>query len=134
MPAINSRKLRYASAVALTIASLTGATAWAQQRPQAPQASQPAHFSSQDLKNFAKAALDVRRVAEKARASWQAAKTKQDKQAVAQTAQRHEIEAVKAHGITVRKYKAIVMAARTDPKTRAQVMAYIKQYSGQGTE
>lgn len=134
MPAFSPRKLAYASAVALTIASLTGATAWAQQPLQAPQASQPAHFSRQDLKNFAKAAVDVRRVDRQAKASWQAAKTKQDKQAVAQKAQRREIEAVKAHGITVRKYKAIVMAARTDPKTRAQIMAYIKQYSNQGSE
>lgn len=136
MPASSSQKLRHTSAVALTLmlASLFGGTVWAQQAPQPPQAVQAAGFSPHDLKSFAKAAVDVHRVARKAEASWKAAKTKQDKQAVAQSARRREIQAVKAHGMTVRKYKAIAMAARSDPRTRAKIMAYIKQYSNQGTE
>lgn len=133
MPASSPQWPRYAAAVLLTLASLSGGTVWAQQPPQAP-AARPAHFSPHDLKTFAKAAVDVRRVARKAKASWQAAKTKQDKQAVAQTARRREVQAVKAHGMTVRKYEAIVMAARTDAGTRAKIMSYIRQYSSHGTE
>lgn len=134
MLASRSQWHRYTGAVLVTLASLSGGTVWAQQPRQAPQATQPAHFSSHDLKSFAKAAVDVRRVAQKAKASWRAAKTKHDKRAVARAAQRQEVQAIKAHGMTVRKYEAIVMAVRTDAGTRTKVMSYINQYSKQRVE
>lgn len=137
MPASSSQWLRHAGAVALTLASLSGGTVWAQQQqqpPQAPQTPQRAQYSPQDLKTFAKAAIDVQRVARKANMSLQAAKTPQDKQAVAQQARQQQIQAVKARGMTVQKFNEISTAAKTDPQTRSKIMAYIEQYSNQRTE
>lgn len=138
MSASSSKWLRYAGAfaLALTLTSLSAGTVWAQNQPhlQVPQTPQPPHFSPHDLKSFARAAIDVQRVARKYRTSWQAAKTPHDKLAVAQKAQQQEIQAVKANGITVRKYRAIAIAARTDAQTRAKIMAYIQQYSTPGSD
>lgn len=128
MSTSGSKRIRYAAAVVLTVASLSGAAAWQLHHRQVPAATQPAHISNHALKKFAKASIDVRRVARKATASWRAAKSLREMKAVAHKAQLKETQAVRADGLTVRKFKAIAKTASADPRTRAKIMAYIKEY------
>lgn len=134
MSASGSKRLLCAAAVVLTVVSLSGAAVWQLHPRRAPSALQSTHISHHELKKFAKATIDVKRVTRKATVSWRAARSLRDMQAVAYKARQREMQALRAHGMTVRKYKAIAKAARADPRTRAEIMAYIEEYSNRRIE
>lgn len=130
MPRRTFRILNFFGAIALAV-TLSAAVASAQQHSLvSPPTGRAAHFSDQQLQAFAKAALQIRGIAERARASLRAAKTNKAKEAVLSSVQTRQIQALKNNGLTVGQYEAISAAARRDAKMRVKIGNYVKQYLG----
>jgi Domain of unknown function (DUF4168) len=89
----------------------------------------PATASDQQLRAFAKAAIQLQRIAQRTRVSLQAAKTVDARQAVARQLDRQQIQAVMATGLTVSQYNVIASAIRADPRMRMRVDVYLKRYA-----
>ncbi len=129
MPRNTIRTLNRFGALALALA-LPAGMALAQQSAADPPAAQAAQFSDLQLQSFAKAALQVRRIAQNAEASLQGAKTAQARQAVVASAEKEQVQAVKTSGLTVGQYDAISMAARQNPNLRLKIGQYVRQDLG----
>lgn len=130
MPRRTIRTLNRFGVIALALA-LSAGTAWAQQRhsPASPRAARGAHFSDQQLRSFAKSAIQLQRIGQKVLVTLRATKTPDAKQAVARRLEAQQVQAVKAMGLTVRQYNAISRAIRRDPQLRIKVDAYLKHYA-----
>ena len=116
--------------IVLALALSAGLVSAQQRSPAAAPAIKAAHFSDQQLRSFAQAALQVRQIAMKARASLQAAKTPKARKDLINSAETRQIQAVKANGLTVSQYDAISLAARQDAKMRMKIGKYVKQALG----
>lgn len=130
MPRRTIRTLNFFGAIALALALSAGVALAQQHSVVTPPSGQAAHFSDQQLQSFAKAALQIRGIAEKARASLQSAKSSKAKQSVLSSVESRQIQALKSNGLTVRQYEAISAAARKDPKMRLKIGNYVKQDLG----
>lgn len=130
MPRHTIRTLNLFGSIALALALSAGVALAQQQPPAAAPAGRAAHFSDQQLQAFAKAALQIRAIAEKARAALQSAKTNKAKEEVLGSVQTRQIRALKSNGLTVAQYEAISAAAQHDPKMRLQIGKYVKQDLG----
>jgi Domain of unknown function (DUF4168) len=138
-------RARNSVGVIAIVLALSTATTWAgQPRPPAsPPPSQiaqgaasqgpavfiPATASDQQLRAFAKAAIQLQRIAQRTRASLQAAKTVDARQAVARQLDKQQIQAVTATGLTVSRYNVISSAIRADPRMRMRVDVYLERYA-----
>lgn len=133
MPSLTTRTINRLGVTALALALLAAAS-WAQQKPAlaASPAAQSGQFSDQELRSFAKAAVQLHRIGEKTRASLESTKTVDEKQAIAKDLAKQQVQAVKASGLTVRRYNAIANAARVNPKLRAKVNQLLKEYAPRG--
>ncbi|HEY4135632.1 MAG TPA: DUF4168 domain-containing protein [Alphaproteobacteria bacterium] len=127
-----------AAALAAGMASGIGAsTAFAQPAPNAAPASRAsqgtppsaaaADISGQDLKTFAVAALEVKKINDSYRPRYQSADTPEAKQQVQKEATDKMAAAVQDKGLTVDKYNQIVHVAQADPEVAQQIDDYAKQ-------
>lgn len=130
MPRRSIRTINLFGAITLALALSGGVALAGQHSLTVPPAGKAAHFSDQQLQSFAKAALQIRAIAEKARASLQGAKTNKAKETVLRGVQSRQIRALKSNGLTVSQYEAISAAARHDPKLRLKIGNYVKQDLG----
>lgn len=139
MPRCTLRTPLRAGVVAVALALSVG-TVWAK-APQSPgaapaaeaagavPAAQGAHFSDQELRSFAKVAVQLHRIAEKDRASLKAAQTVAAKEAVARQLQTQQAQAATSNGLTVAQYNAISAAAGVEPALRMRVDGYLERAS-----
>jgi hypothetical protein len=131
MPRSTIRTLHRFGAIAFALAlALPAGMALAQQSAADPPAARAMQFSDQQLQSFAKAALQVRRIAQRAEASLQGTKTASARQAVVASAEKEQVRAVKASGLTLDQYNAISMAARQNPNMRMKIGQYVRQDLG----
>jgi hypothetical protein len=98
--------------------------------PSAPAATPPsaaaASISDQELKTFAVAALEVRKINDSYRPRYQSADTPAEKQQVQKEATDKMAAAVSQKGLSVDKYNQIVRVAQADPEVAKQIDGYAR--------
>lgn len=119
-----------ASGVVALVFALAGGSALAQPPAAALHTAQSQHFSDGQLQSYAKAAIQVEHIGQKVQASLPTAKTNQARQALFASAEKQQMHAVTANGLTVQQYDAISAAGRKNPQIRAKILADIKKYGG----
>lgn len=95
-----------------------------QQPPQQP-GGQAQNFSDQELKTYAGARLEVRRINQAYQPKAQQAQTEEQQQKLQQQALENIKSAIREEGISVEKYNRITMAVRNDPELASQVQNYM---------
>jgi hypothetical protein len=110
----------HCSGAVVVMLALSGGAAMAQQQPSQAMPQQNASFTDAQLQSYAKAAVQVRKIAQQP----EAAKSPQ-------TAQKQQMQAVKSNGLTVQQYNAISAASQENPQIHAKVAMYMKQNGGQ---
>jgi hypothetical protein len=132
---VGSGLLAGALAAGMTIAgaSLAAAQSSNGARPSAPSAkpatppsAAAASISDQELKTFAVAALEVRKINDNYRPRYQSADTPAAKQQVQKEATDKMAAAVAQKGLTVDKYNQIVRVAQADPDVAKQIDGYAR--------
>ena len=93
--------------------------------PQAPEATQD--LTEQQLRSYAVAALEIRRISQSYQPALQAAESEADQQAVQQEAVQKMTETLREKGISVEEYNRITSAAQADPGIASQVQQYMNQ-------
>lgn len=100
------------------------------QPPSAPpvmQAGQSTHISDSQLQSYAKAVVQVQKIAMQGRTALQTAKTGKQRQKVITSVDQRQIRAVKSAGLTVQEYNQISKAGQKNPQIRAKIQKYMKQ-------
>lgn len=119
-----------ASALALALSAGGAPLAAAQSSGAAkptPPAAAAASITDQELKSFAVAALEVKKINDSYRPRYQAAGTPAEKQQVQKEATEKMSSAVQQKGLTVDKYNQIVRVAQADPEVAKTIDDYARQ-------
>jgi hypothetical protein len=112
--------------LALSAAWMPAATAQTGgEQPQAPEATQD--LTDQQLRTYAVAALEVRRISQSYQPALQAAKSEADQKAVQQEAVQKMTETIREKGLSVEEYNRITSVAQSDPGIASQVQQYMSQ-------
>lgn len=119
------------AALALALGAGTSSIALAQSsngaRPASPPAAAAASITDQELKSFAVAALEVKKINDNYRPRYQSAGTPAEKQQVQKEATEKMSSAVQQKGLTVDKYNQIVRVAQADPQVAKTIDDYARQ-------
>jgi hypothetical protein len=117
-----------ASALALLAGSAIAPAAFAEsESPSRPAPAPKPNVSTEQLKSFAVASLEVDRISQEYAPKLQAAKTPADQEAVRREATAKMVDAVKSKGLTIEDYRRIAVAARADPKIAREITTYRNQ-------
>lgn len=119
------------AAIALALSVGTSSLALAQSsngaRSASPPAAAAASITDQELKSFAVAALEVKKINDNYRPRYQSADTPAAKQQVQKEATEKMSSAVAQKGLTVDKYNQIVRVAQADPEVAKTIDDYARQ-------
>jgi hypothetical protein len=85
------------------------------------------NVSTEQLKSFAVASLEVERISQEYAPKLQAAKTPEDQEAVRREATGKMVDAVQKKGLSVEDYRRIAIAARANPELARQITTYRQQ-------
>ena len=122
--------IRFPLTAVATLALLTGAAAapaFAEGTTTSPPAAQTPNVSSEQLKSFAMASLEVDKISQEYAPKLQAAESAQDQEAVRQEATEKMVDAVQKKGLTVEDYRRIAIAARANPDLAREIETYRQQ-------
>jgi hypothetical protein len=95
-------------------------------KPSTPPAAAAASISDQELKTFAVAALEVRKINDSYRPRYQSADTPAAKEQVQKEATDKMAAVVTQKGLSVDKYNQIVRVAQADPEIAKQIDNYAR--------
>jgi len=96
-------------------------------KPATPPAAAAAAITDQELKTFAVAALEVKKINDSYRPRYQSADTPAAKEQVQKEATEKMSAAVEQKGLSVDKYNQIVRVAQADPEVAKQIDGYARQ-------
>ncbi|MFN4283057.1 MAG: DUF4168 domain-containing protein [Alphaproteobacteria bacterium] len=105
----------------LALAQSSGAS------PATPPSAAAASITQQELKTFAVAALEVKKINDTYRPRYQSAETPAAKEQVRKEATEKMSSAVQQQGLSVDKYNQIVRVAQADPEVAKQIDDYARQ-------
>lgn len=108
---------------ALALAGALPASAQAQQQPPG---AQDMTFGADDLKSYASARVEIRKINDEYMPQFQGAPTKEEKEAVRKEATDKMVEAIRAEGISVEKYNAISQAAQANPDLANRIRQHME--------
>ena len=116
------------AALALAAGAALAPAAYAESETTPQQAPAPRpNVSTEQLKSFAVASLEVDRISQQYAPKLQAAKTPADQEAVRREATAKMIDAVKQKGLSVDDYRRIAIAARANPDLAREITTYRQQ-------
>ncbi len=115
-----------ALAAGMTIAGASLAIAQSSPPAATPPAAAAAAITDQELKSFAVAALEVKKINDSYRPRYQSADTPAAKQQVQKEATDKMSAAVAQKGLSVDKYNQIVRVAQADPEVAKQIDDYAR--------
>ena len=117
---------RIAIAVAATaLAAGLSLPAFAQSE-EAPEATQPAAPSDEDLQSYAAAATEIQTIVQEWQPQIEGAETPEEANELGTQAQVQMVEAVEAEGLSVEQYNQITQLAQADPDLQAKIMSYMQ--------
>ncbi len=118
----------FAAVIALGLAWAPPA-ALAQQAPGQGEMPPPAaaKYDSDDLKSYASAVVELRKINEEYTKRLQSAGSPEEQQSVREEATGKMVEAIEEEGLTVEKYNDIYNAALTDPQIAQEVNEYLRE-------
>jgi hypothetical protein len=115
---------------ALAAAGAPPAAAQAQQQ-QPPQQQQPGaqapSIGGDDLKSYAVALVEVRKINDQYMPQFQGASTQEEREAIQQEATEKMVEAIRAEGITVEQYNTISRAAEANPDLARRINREVEE-------
>lgn len=119
-------KIRNAAiATMLGIATVTASHSVFSQELQAPIEQSATNYSESELKSFATAAIEVRKIQIAYAPQYQGATSAEEQQQVQQTAVEEMARAIQKEGISVDKYNEIVGQIRTNPGIAERVRGHL---------
>ncbi len=108
------------------VAGSSLAAAQAAGTQQQPTEAKP-NLTQHDLKTYAVAALEVKKISETYQPQLQAAKSPDEQKAVQQEAMQKMAEAVQNNGLSVQKYNQITDTMQSSPEVAKQVEGYLAE-------
>ena len=119
-------RIAIAAVAATALAAGLSLPAFAQTEPEAPQATQPAAPSDEDLQSYAAAATQIQAIVQEWQPQIEGAETPEEATELGTQAQVQMVEAVEAEGLSVDEYNQITQLAQADPDLQAQIMSYME--------
>ena len=125
-------KRALAAILGLGLAAASISPALAQSSDKAPAATEQggqaaAEYSENDLKAFAVAALEVRRIRESFTPKVEAAETPEQRQEISKEATDQMVKAVEKHGLTAQKYNNIYADSQSNEQLAERVNQHLRE-------
>ena len=116
-----------AAGMSVVGASLAAAQSSSAPSPATPPSAAAASITQQELKTFAVAALEVKKINDTYRPRYQSAETPAAKEQVQKEATEKMSSVVQQQGLSVDKYNQIVRVAQADPEVAKQIDDYARE-------
>jgi hypothetical protein len=117
-------RIAVAAVAAAALAAGLSLPAFAQS--EAPQATQSAAPSDEDLQSYAAAATEIQTIVQQWQPQIEGAETPEEANELGTQAQVQIVEAVEAEGLSVEEYNQITQLAQADPDLQARIMSYMQ--------
>jgi hypothetical protein len=125
-PKVGTGLLAGALAAGMSIAAASGVAAQSSAPATVPPSAAAAAITDQEIKSFAVAALEVKKINDSYRPRYQAAETPAAKEQVQKEATEKMSSAVEEEGLSVDKYNQIVRVAQANPDLAKQIDDYAR--------